>query len=165
MIGRQTQLFTVAESGGLPDQLPLPYGGYGVISGDGQWIAYTPRSRDFRTWKRYRGGLASDIWLFHLTKHTSRKVTDWEGTDTIPMWHGETLYYLSDAGPNHRLNLWSYDINTEQRTQITHFKDYDVKWPSNGPGPNGAGEIVFEYNGKLYLLGLDRKDLMTLIVQ
>jgi tricorn protease len=153
-MGRQAQLFTVPQAGGLPERLPVPYGGYGTVSGDGQWLAYTPRNRDFRTWKRYRGGWASDIWLFHLENHTSRKITDWEGTDTIPMWQGRTLYYLSDAGPNHRLNIWSYDLDTAERRQITRFKDYDVKWPSNGPGPHGHGEIIFEYDAGLYLLNL-----------
>jgi len=153
-LGRQAQLFTVQQAGGLPKRLPVPYGGYGTISGDGQWLAYTPRNRDFRTWKRYRGGWASDIWLFHLGNHTSRKITDWEGTDTIPMWHGKKIYYLSDAGPNHRLNIWCYDLEANERKQVTNFKDYDVKWPSNGPGSNGEGEIIFEYNTKLYLLNL-----------
>jgi len=153
-LGRQAQLFTVQQAGGLPNQLPIPYGGYGVISPDGQWLAYTPRNTDFRTWKRYRGGWASDIWLFHLTNHTSKKITDWEGTDTIPMWHGKKIYYLSDAGPNHRLNIWCYNLETNERKQVTNFKDYDIKWPSNGPGPNGEGEIIFEYNAKLYLLNL-----------
>ena len=37
---------------------------------------------------------------------------------------------------------------------MTNFNDYDVKWPSNGPGPNGEGEIIFEYDAKLYLLNL-----------
>jgi tricorn protease len=153
-LGRQIQLFTVSGEGGLPDRLPVPYGGYGTISPDGQWLAYTPRNRDFRTWKRYRGGWASEIWLFHLTDHTSKKITDWEGTDTIPMWQGRKIYYLSDSGAGHRLNIWCYDLQSKERRQITHFKDYDVKWPSNGPGPNGEGEIIFEYNARLYLLNL-----------
>ncbi len=67
-------------------------------------LAYTPNSTDFRTWKRYRGGLATDIWLFNLKDKTSRRATDWEGTDTIPMWvpggDGREMYYLSDAGPS-----------------------------------------------------------------
>ncbi|MBC8472144.1 MAG: PD40 domain-containing protein [Planctomycetes bacterium] len=159
-LGRQSQLFTVPKSGGMPDRLPVPYGGYGTISGDGQWLAYTPRNRDFRTWKRYRGGWASDIWLFHLTEHTSKKITDWEGTDTIPMWHGKKIYYLSDAGASHRLNIWSYNLESKEGRQITHFKDYDVKWPSNGPGANGEGEIVFEYDARLYLLNLASEQAM-----
>ena len=153
-LARQAQLFAVQQLGGLPKRLAVPYGGYGVISGDGQWLAYTPRNRDFRTWKRYRGGWASDIWLFHLGNHTSKKITDWEGTDTIPMWQGRKIYYLSDAGQYHRLNIWCHDLETKGTRQITRFKEYDVKWPSNGPGPDGGGEIVFQYNAKLYLLDL-----------
>jgi tricorn protease len=151
---RQSQLFQVTSNGGLPETLPVPYGGYGIVSPNGEWLAYTPHNRDFRTWKRYRGGLASDIWLFNLNNHTSRKITDWEGTDTLPMWHGNIIYYLSDAGINHRLNIWSYNLQTNERRQITHFKDYDIKWPSNGPGKDGSGEIIFEYNAKLYILNL-----------
>jgi tricorn protease len=152
---RHVQLFTVSQTGGLPEKLPVPYGGFGVISRDGEWLAYTPRNRDNRTWKRYRGGWASDIWLFNLTDYTSEQITNWEGTDTIPMWHKNRIYYLSDDGPGHRLNIWFYDIDSRERKQVTHFRDYDIKWPSNGPGRNGEGEIIFEYNAKLYLLNLE----------
>ncbi|MHC4415002.1 MAG: S41 family peptidase [Planctomycetota bacterium] len=151
---RQTQLFTVGAAGGLPKRLPLPYGANGAISPDGKWLAYTPHSRDRRTWKRYRGGMATDIWLFDLKDHTSKKITDWEGTDSLPMWYGKKLYYLSDAGPEHRLNIWSYDTATAQREQVTTFSDYDVKWPSMGPGPTDRGEIVFQNGADLFLFDL-----------
>ena len=153
-LGRQEQLFTISTDGGLPEQLPVPYGANGTISPDGTWLAYSPYQRDSRTWKRYRGGMATDIWLFNLEDHSARRVTDWEGTDTLPMWHGRTLYYLSDAGPAHRLNIWSYDIETGNRTQVTAFTEFDVKWPSIGPGTQNTGEIVFQYGASLYLLDL-----------
>jgi tricorn protease len=151
---RQNQLFTVSPEGGLPEKLPVPYGTHGAISPDGQWLAYTPYTRDYATWKRYRGGMASDIWLFNLDNHTSKQITDWEGTDSQPMWHGQTLYYMSDAGPEHRLNIWSYDVVSGKRKQITHLTDYDVKWPAIGPGPDGKGEIVFQNGPELLLLDL-----------
>ncbi|MGP1309392.1 MAG: S41 family peptidase, partial [Phycisphaerales bacterium] len=147
---RQTQLFTINPDGGEYDQLPVPYGAQGAISADGKWLAYTPHTRDTRTWKRYRGGMATDIWLFNLETNESRQITDWEGTDTQPMWAGDTVYYLSDNGPEHRLNLWSFNTSTGQRQQRTNFSDYDVKWPSMGPGPNGRGEIVFQCGSSLY---------------
>ncbi|CAM2068459.1 Tricorn protease-like protein [Sulfidibacter corallicola] len=151
---RATQLFTVSATGGLPTKMPVPYGANGTIHSDGEWLAYTPRFRDYRTWKRYRGGQAAEIWLFNLENNSSKKVTDWEGTDTMPMWHGKTLYYLSDNGPNHRLNIWAYDTESGQRRQVTKLADYDVKFPSIGPGPNGQGEIVFQYGSQLHLLDL-----------
>ncbi len=157
-LGRQTQLFTVAPEGGMPSKLPVPYGGFAAISPDGTWLAYTPHSTDNRTWKRYRGGMATDIWLFNLKDRTSRKITDFEGTDTIPMWapggDQKTVYYLSDNGPEHRLNIWSVGIDGGNRRQITSFKDDDIRWPSMGPGADGKGEIVFQLGAKLMLLNL-----------
>ncbi|MBN2447670.1 MAG: PD40 domain-containing protein [Phycisphaerae bacterium] len=151
---RAAALFAVPATGGLFEKLPVPYGTNGVISADGQWLAYTPYSRDTRTWKRYRGGMASDVWLFNLTSHESRKITDWEGTDSQPMWHGNKVYYVSDAGPEHRWNVWVYDVGTQQRQQLTHFDEYDVKWPSIGPGTDGQGEIIMENGADLHLLDL-----------
>ncbi len=153
-LGRMGKLFTVSTSGGLPEALPVPYGALGTISDDGAWLAYTPHSRDQRTWKRYRGGMATDIWLFNLQTNESKKITDWEGTDSIPMWHGKKVYYLSDEGESHRLNIWVYDTTTSRREQVTRFSEYDVKWPSIGPGPDGGGELVFQNGPRLYLLNL-----------
>ena len=58
---RFNKLFTVAREGGLPKALPLPYAEFGALSPDGKVLAYQPISTDFRTWKRYRGGMASEI--------------------------------------------------------------------------------------------------------
>ncbi len=164
-IGRSPKLFTVPAQGGLPDKLPVPYGGAAAISPDGTWLAYTPYNRDSRSWKRYRGGNASNIWLFNLKTNESKQVTDWEGTDTIPMWSGEDLYYLSDQGKNHRLNIWWYDRSRNSHEQITKFSDYDVKWPSMGPGEDGRGEIVFQCGPALYLLDLRNNSTKTVSVQ
>jgi len=154
-LGRQPQLFSISTDQPLAAKLPVPYGTNGAISEDGKWLAYTPHSRDNRTWKRYRGGMASDIWLFNLEDHRSKQITDFEGTDSLPMWHGKSVYYLSDGGPEARLNIWKYDTKTGERKQITNFNDFDCKWPSIGPGENGEGEIVFSNGSDLKLLNLN----------
>ena len=148
-------LYSVSPKGGLPEPFPVPYGTNGVVSPDGKWLAYTPFSRDYATWKRYRGGAAPDIWLFNLENHTSKRITDWEGTDSIPMWHGDLLYYVSDAGSAHRLNIWVYDTRTDEARQVTKHGDYDVKWPAIGPGDRGQGEIVYQLGPELRLLDLE----------
>ena len=153
-LGRQTSIMAVSPEGGIFDVLPAPYGANGAISEDGQWLAYTPHSRDTRTWKRYRGGMATDIWLLNLESYESEQITDFEGTDSLPMWHGDTVYYLSDAGDEHRLNIWAYDTSSGQRRQVTRFSEFDCKWPAMGPGPRGGGEIVFQNGSSLYLLDL-----------
>jgi tricorn protease len=168
---RQTQLFTVPATGGgggLPTQLPVPYGANGALSAadkDGnQWLAYTPHSTDFRTWKRYRGGMATDIWLFNLKDNTSRQITDWEGTDTLPMWHKDKVYYLADQGPEHRQNIWVFNTKSGHRKQVTKFQDFDVKWPSMGPGRHGNGEIIFQNGASLWLLDLETEQTRSIDV-
>lgn len=144
-----TGLFTVSPQGGLPERLPIPYGAVGAIRQDGKMLAYTPHTRDHRTWKRYEGGMATDIWTFDLESHDAHRITGWEGTDTQPMWHGDDLYYLSDAGAEHRLNIWKVDARTKRHSQVTEHADYDVKWPAIGPDA-----IVYQLGSALMLLDL-----------
>lgn len=153
-LGRQQQLLSVTLEDSKPTKLPVPYGTNASISSDGKTLAYTPHSRDGRSWKRYRGGMASDVWLFGLNDKKSKQITDWEGTDSLPMFFGKDVFYLSDNGKEQRLNIWKYDTKSGQRSQITTFSDFDCKWPSIGPGPDGKGEIVLQNGAHLWLVEL-----------
>lgn len=146
---RFNQLYKVNAEGGLPEKLPMPYGEFGAISPDGKTIAFNTISVDFRTWKRYRGGMNPDLWLFDLTTLKARNLTKSTAAESIPMWSGNKLYFLSDNDANKRFNLWSLDVGNDRLKQVTSFKDYDIHFPSIGPA-----EIVFENAGRLYLLDL-----------
>jgi tricorn protease len=148
--GRYSQFFRVSVSGGLPVRLPVPYGEFAALSGDGEWLAYTPRSVIGRTWKRYRGGTAADIWLFNLKNYESRRLTDGAAADEMPMWHEGKVYFLSDRDAQQRYNLWVHDLDTGTTRQVTHFRDVDVTSASSGPR-----DIVFEAGGRLYLYELE----------
>ena len=100
-----------------------------------------------RTWKRYKGGMAQDIWIHDFAKKQTRRVTDWEGSDNFPMWSGEKIYFTSDR--TGRMQIWSYDTRSAEISQVTDHKEYDVKWPSLGPD-----SIVYENGGRLYVLDL-----------
>ncbi|HEX9109446.1 MAG TPA: PDZ domain-containing protein, partial [Longimicrobiales bacterium] len=148
---RFNKLFLVSAGGGLPRVLPMPYGDFGALSPDGKQIVYTPSTTDFRTWKRYRGGWMQDLWLFDLEKGSARKLTDGKANYTQPMWHGATLYFMSDRGANERNNLWAMtpsDPSGKMR-QVTSFEEYDVRFPSIGPS-----DIVFENGGRLFVMDL-----------
>jgi tricorn protease len=45
---RATKLYSVPATGGLPAQLPVPYGANGSLDKTGEWLAYTPHSTDNR---------------------------------------------------------------------------------------------------------------------
>lgn len=145
--GRDQQLFTVPRAGGLPKRVILPTGGLSSYSPDGRQIAYNRISRERRTWKRYKGGMAQDIWVYDFAANATDRVTDWVGTDNFPMWQGNSIYYTSDQ--TGRLQIWAYNTRTRQSRQITHHREYDVKNPSQGPGA-----IVYENGGWLYVLDL-----------
>ncbi len=146
---RFNQFYKVSKDGGLPEKLPIPYGEFGVISPDGKMIAYTPISAAFRTWKRYRGGMAADIFVFDIEKKVAENITNNIASDELPMWDGNKIYFLSDRGENKRNNIWSYDLSTKQTKQLTNFDEFDIHFPSIG-----SNEIVFEAGGLLYLLDL-----------
>ena len=146
---RYSQFFRVSAKGGFPEKLPLAYGEFGSLSPDARWLAFTPKSREFRTWKRYRGGTAADVWLFNLTTLESTNISSHPAHDGVPMWHERSIYFLSDRGSQQRRNIWKYDQDQDQLSQVTHFADFDIHFPSIGPE-----DIVFEAGGQLHLLSL-----------
>ncbi|HEU4470479.1 MAG TPA: PDZ domain-containing protein [Flavisolibacter sp.] len=147
---RFNQFYTVAATGGPAEKLPLAYAEYGCYSPDGKQLAVVFRTQVGRNWKRYRGGMKADLHLFNLQNKTSVDLsTPEEAGVEFPMWSGNSIYFLSDRGPELRMNLWRYDLGSKKYEQLTKFKDYDVHYPSLGPD-----DIVFEAGGKLYLHNL-----------
>jgi tricorn protease len=142
---RFDRLFLVAPDGSGLEELPLHEAARGAFSPDGARIAYNRIAREDRTWKRYYGGMAQDLWLYELATGTDRRLTDYRGTDRLPMWVGEALYFASDRDGT--LNIWRHDLADGTETQITRHADYDVGRPSGG-GPG----IVYELAGNLWFL-------------
>lgn len=148
-IARAPKIFRVPVEGGQPVALPIAYGTFCSIDPTGRWIAYTPLSREGRTWRRYRGGMAQDIWLFDLVDLTSVRVTDDPGTDRMPMWWNGQLVFQSDRGPAGVANLYAYDPGTAGTRPLTTLDRSGARFPSVGPD-----DVVFEQGGELWRLEL-----------
>ena len=138
-------LFLVDTVGRLPEKLPLPRGGYASLSPDENKIAYNRIFREYRTWKRYRGGQADDIWIYDFQTKELKNITDNPAQDIIPMWVGNKIYYMSDR--DDIMNLFSYDVLSGQTKKVTDFTEFDVKFPSIG-----TKHIAFQNGGYVYLL-------------
>lgn len=147
---RFNQFYKIGATGGAAEKLPLPYAEFGSLSPDASRIAFVFKSQVFRNWKRYRGGWNAQIHLFNLTDYSFENISaGTDADDELPMWHDNSIYFLSDRGPEKRMNLWKYDIAGKAFTQLTKFAEYDVHYPSLGPE-----DIVFEEAGHLYLYTL-----------
>lgn len=99
----------------------------GTFSPDGKQIVYTRVATEDRTWKRYRGGLAPELYLYDFSSAKDRKLTDFPGTDAFPLWFGGAIYFNSDR--DGVLNLFQLDPATGSVQQITHHRDYDARRP------------------------------------
>jgi tricorn protease len=147
---RLRRLFSIPLEGGNPTELPLPMGEEGSFSPDGKRIAYVPfwnRSGSpvgHIAWKRYRGGLASPVWIADLADSAIEKVPRDKSNDFNPMWVGDKVYFLSDR--NGPVTLFSYDVGTKQVRQVLANQGADFKSASAGPGG-----IVYDQFGELHL--------------
>jgi tricorn protease len=157
---RFNRLFKVSADGGFPEMLPLPTGELTTFNTDGTKIAYNRMSREFRTWKRYRGGMTPNIWIYDLPNNTIEEITPRDANDMFPMWQDDTIYFLSDRNEQMRYNLYAYDTATKQTRQLTDYTDYDIQWPSIGPDA-----IVYQYAGYLHVLDLKTEQPRRLTIQ
>ncbi|HXK11781.1 MAG TPA: S41 family peptidase [Vicinamibacteria bacterium] len=145
------RLYTVPLRGGLPKALPMPTSGAGDFSPDGKRIAYSPLFRDFRTWKRYEGGWAQDLYVYDLATNEAKAFAVTPRTERDPMWIGDRIYFASDRDGT--LNLYSYDPATEAVSKLTSSTTWDVRWPSS----DNVSRIVYELDGELHVYDVRSK--------
>src|SRR6202166_794762 len=138
------QLYTVGLDAELPQQLPVPRGGFVSFSPDDSKMAFNRVFREFRTWKHYRGGMADDVWIYDFKTGATENLTNNPAQDICPMWGPDNhIYFISDR--DGRMNLFSIDLASKQTKQLTTFKDFDIKFPSIG-----KDSIVFEEAGYIW---------------
>ncbi|HPT30775.1 MAG TPA: PDZ domain-containing protein [Prolixibacteraceae bacterium] len=156
---RNGKYFLVGLNGGLEQPLQVTNGGFACFSPDASKLAFTPVDREFRNWKRYQGGRATDIWVYDLKNNTSEQITDFKGTDQLPVWFGDQIFFASDR--DLKLNIWQYNTKTKETKQLTFHKEFDAMWPS-GEG----GQLVYENGGFLYKLNLQtgKQDKVTVSI-
>lgn len=152
---RFTQLYTVDANGGFAELLPLPMACTGAYSPDGNRMVYAPLDggqfatgfTNFVSWKRYRGGEASYLWLVNFSDLGITKVPRTDSNDINPMWIGDKIYFLSDRqGP---MTLWMWDGKSKEPKKVIENTGKDISSASAGPGG-----IVYEQFGGIYIYDL-----------
>lgn len=148
-IPRVNQFFLVSKKGGNAEKIAVPYGELASFSGDGTKLAYITKITENYPFKRYRGGLTSDVIIYDLLNNTAENITNNLANDGQPAWSGEKIYFLSDQGENMRRNIWSYHTGTKETKQITEFTDFDIAYLSAG-----KNDVAFEAGGVLYVMDI-----------
>jgi tricorn protease len=144
----QEQLYTVPVQGGFPTRLPLPSGEEASFSPDGNHLAYVPYPQwQAESWKRYRGGQTTPIWIADLKTSAVKPVPRENSNDHYPMWVGDSVYFLSDR--NGPMSLFAYDTKSGAVNEVLKSDGFDFKTASAG------GEaIVIEQFGAIKLYDL-----------
>ncbi|HWZ61253.1 MAG TPA: PDZ domain-containing protein [Gemmatimonadaceae bacterium] len=141
---RFMRLYTVSKDGGPATDVAVPRGYTGSFSTDGARLAYVPNDPANEIWKRYRGGMTSEIWLARMSDASIERVPRENSNDNDPMWVGSSVYFLSDRnGPT---TLFEYDTKAKQVTQVVANTGLDIKSASAGPDA-----IVYEQFGALFV--------------
>ncbi len=144
---RYSELFLISPDGTGLEKLILHEAARGSFSPDNNKIAYNKVSRENRTWKRYRGGTAQDIYLYDFETDEETNLSKFDGTDRMPMWIGDKVYFTSDR--DRVLNIYSVDPNTGAIEQITSHSEYDVRRPEAD-----GNKIIYELGGDLMVLDI-----------
>ena len=152
------KLYFINQNGGLPEELELPKGGFASLSPDGSKLAYNRVFREFRTWKRYRGGQADEIWVYDFATKKVEQITENSAQDIIPMWYKDRIYYVSDRTGT--MNLYSYNTTTKETKQITKYDKWDVKFPSLG-----KDYIAYQNAGYIYLVNLNTDQTQKITIE
>ncbi len=144
------RLWTISVDGGPASMLATQWATSGSFAPDGKQIIIDRMRRWDSEWRAYRGGQNTPLIILGLDDQSEILLPNEKTTDIQPLWVGETIYFLSDR--DWTTNIWSYAPKTGALTQITKFKDKDVKSLS-GKG----NQLAFEHDGYLHLLDLNTK--------
>jgi tricorn protease len=133
------RVYTISPEGGIPEMIPLEPAAWLSFEPKGKRIALQKMGLEFHNWKRYKGGEAEDIYVGTLEPLAFTEVTKYDGKDAFPMWANDgRIYFVTDRWG--RPNLASMKPDGSDVKRLTHFDDYDVRWPAMGDG-----KIVFQH--------------------
>ncbi|MEZ5346977.1 MAG: PDZ domain-containing protein, partial [Pyrinomonadaceae bacterium] len=146
------RLWKVGAAGGEPEPLPLPSAVAGSYSQSGNKFTYQefplmfiPQFNEISYWRHYRGGRVNPVKVIDLTNNSVEKLPWSNSNDSMPMWVGNTIYFISDRDFN--ANIFAYDTGSKRLTKVTNHDDFDIMNASSG-----ADAVVYEQGGYIHLI-------------
>jgi len=158
--GGLTRLYVVGLDGSA-EKLALGSAGAADFGPGGRLVLSTANIREPATWKRYRGGTASQLWIQQASGAWLRALADEPAGLATPVWCGDRVLFCSDLGagratitdPSAQAQLYSVDAAGTDLRQHTH----------HAPGQGYVRDvrtdgrtIVYHAHGRLFAMdGLD----------
>ena len=143
--GRLSELYAVPAEGGWLDRL-----GWGPAtdiawSADGK-VVLGRHTTDPARWKRYRGGLAGQLWVDRDGSGTFRRIlADLGGNIGSPLWVGARIFFVSDhEGVG---NVYSCRPTGSDLRRHTSHRDFYARFPQTD-----GRTIVYHAGARLYRL-------------
>lgn len=153
-----SKLFLISPDGTGLEELIMYDAARASFSPDGSKIAYNKTAREDRTWKRYQGGRAQEVYIYDFETNQEINISNFLGTDRIPMWIGDQIYFSSDR--DKYLNIFAYNTQSKTIEKITNHSEYDIRRPSYG-----KDKIVYELGGDIWLLDVNTKETKKINIE
>lgn len=141
----EVQLVTADPRTGARAPAPLAQASDGAYDTPGGTLFFTRLPFQGSHTKRYRGGMAQQIWKLDAGASEAVPLTgDYAGTSMTPMIWQHRVYFASDRDGT--MNLWSMDETGKSLRQLTHSQGWDVASPSLSDG-----RIVYQLGADLHV--------------
>jgi tricorn protease len=134
-------LFVVSPEGGPAKELPIPRADFGSYGENGE-VAYVPTSFEWANWYHYQGGSNDQLWLADTKHGAFKRLTEYKGVDTTPVWCGNKVFFVSERSGWQ--NLWEVDPSTKTVKQCTFYSGGAVRYP----GSDGH-RVIFQHGAHL----------------
>lgn len=115
-----------------------------IAFGPGGGVVISRNMLESARWKRYRGGMAGEIWVDRRGDGQFKKIINLKGNFIRPMWIGDRIYFIGDhEGVG---NLYSSTPDGRQIRRETHHLDFYVR-----NATTDGKRVVYHAGGDLFV--------------
>lgn len=147
--GAQPELYRVALTGGLPEQVLTTPAIYASFDSSGKRLAYSDQKGLESQWRKHDdSSFARDIWYWEVETNKHTRLTEFGADDRQPLWSPDeqSLFYLSERSGN--FNVWRQElIPGAQAEQVTAHTKHPVRFLSS----SRAGDLCYTFDGEIWL--------------
>lgn len=155
-------IYTIPTDGGRPQLFSSILMKFISLNDAGTQMLYQDTKGYEDTWRKHHtSSVTCDIWLYDIAKREYTQITRFEGENREPVFmpnNNRFCYYLNEKSGS--LNIYKRDIENQNETQITFYRDNPVR----GLSISRNGTLCYTYNGELYLLKPNEQPLKVSIL-